>query len=124
MRIEIDGDRLALLGPKQLRVVRLDGGEIRKVGIAADTSVYYPTGALALGSAYVWIADKERHAVRVELATGERERFGWKLIDAVYEAPGQLLGLRLLDDRAHVAHERHLCVDTTAAGGNAALLAG
>ncbi|SIS50275.1 bifunctional proline dehydrogenase/L-glutamate gamma-semialdehyde dehydrogenase PutA [Phaeovulum vinaykumarii] len=27
-------------------------------------------------------------------------------------------------DAAHVAHERHLCVDTTAAGGNAALLAG
>jgi len=27
-------------------------------------------------------------------------------------------------DLAHVAHERHLCVDTTAAGGNAALLAG
>lgn len=27
-------------------------------------------------------------------------------------------------DRAHVLHERHLCVDTTAAGGNAALLAG
>ncbi|MDH2327712.1 bifunctional proline dehydrogenase/L-glutamate gamma-semialdehyde dehydrogenase PutA [Cereibacter sp. SYSU M97828] len=27
-------------------------------------------------------------------------------------------------DTAHVAHERHLCVDTTAAGGNAALLAG
>ena len=29
-----------------------------------------------------------------------------------------------LPDRAQVAHERHLCVDTTAAGGNAALLAG
>ncbi|WP_207100360.1 bifunctional proline dehydrogenase/L-glutamate gamma-semialdehyde dehydrogenase PutA [Paracoccus shandongensis] len=29
-----------------------------------------------------------------------------------------------LPDLAHVAHERHLCVDTTAAGGNAALLAG
>ncbi|MFV0474818.1 MAG: bifunctional proline dehydrogenase/L-glutamate gamma-semialdehyde dehydrogenase PutA [Pikeienuella sp.] len=27
-------------------------------------------------------------------------------------------------DKAHAAHERHLCVDTTAAGGNAALLAG
>ncbi len=27
-------------------------------------------------------------------------------------------------DLAHIAHERHLCVDTTAAGGNAALLAG
>ncbi|MTD98929.1 bifunctional proline dehydrogenase/L-glutamate gamma-semialdehyde dehydrogenase PutA [Paracoccus sp. YIM 132242] len=29
-----------------------------------------------------------------------------------------------MPDLAHVAHERHLCVDTTAAGGNAALLAG
>ena len=28
-----------------------------------------------------------------------------------------------MPDLAHVAHERHLCVDTTAAGGNAALLA-
>jgi RHH-type transcriptional regulator, proline utilization regulon repressor / proline dehydrogenase / delta 1-pyrroline-5-carboxylate dehydrogenase len=27
-------------------------------------------------------------------------------------------------DAAHVHHERHLCIDTTAAGGNAALLAG
>ncbi|MFV0303659.1 MAG: bifunctional proline dehydrogenase/L-glutamate gamma-semialdehyde dehydrogenase PutA, partial [Paracoccus sp. (in: a-proteobacteria)] len=27
-------------------------------------------------------------------------------------------------DQAHVAHERHLCVDTTAAGGNVGLLAG
>ncbi|MFV0333697.1 MAG: bifunctional proline dehydrogenase/L-glutamate gamma-semialdehyde dehydrogenase PutA [Tropicimonas sp.] len=27
-------------------------------------------------------------------------------------------------DKAHIMHERHLCVDTTAAGGNAALLAG
>ncbi|MEO0866776.1 MAG: hypothetical protein AAFY39_19850, partial [Pseudomonadota bacterium] len=25
-------------------------------------------------------------------------------------------------DRAHVLHERHVCVDTTASGGNAALL--
>ncbi len=29
-----------------------------------------------------------------------------------------------LPDLGHVTHERHLCVDTTAAGGNAALLAG
>ncbi|MEI2807846.1 MAG: bifunctional proline dehydrogenase/L-glutamate gamma-semialdehyde dehydrogenase PutA [Albidovulum sp.] len=28
-----------------------------------------------------------------------------------------------MPDRAHVAHERHVCVDTTASGGNAALLA-
>ncbi|MCP3969133.1 MAG: bifunctional proline dehydrogenase/L-glutamate gamma-semialdehyde dehydrogenase PutA [Rhodobacteraceae bacterium] len=29
-----------------------------------------------------------------------------------------------MPDPGHVAHERHLCIDTTAAGGNAALLAG
>ena len=29
-----------------------------------------------------------------------------------------------MPDLGHVAHERHLCVDTTASGGNAALLAG
>ncbi len=29
-----------------------------------------------------------------------------------------------MPDRGHVVHERHLCVDTTAAGGNAELLAG
>jgi RHH-type proline utilization regulon transcriptional repressor/proline dehydrogenase/delta 1-pyrroline-5-carboxylate dehydrogenase len=29
-----------------------------------------------------------------------------------------------MPDAGHVLHERHLCVDTTAAGGNAALLAG
>ena len=28
-----------------------------------------------------------------------------------------------LPDRAHVAHERHICIDTTASGGNARLLA-
>ncbi len=32
--------------------------------------------------------------------------------------------LTAMPDLAYVAHERHLCVDTTAAGGNAALLAG
>ncbi|WP_304616040.1 bifunctional proline dehydrogenase/L-glutamate gamma-semialdehyde dehydrogenase PutA [Paracoccus sp. (in: a-proteobacteria)] len=32
--------------------------------------------------------------------------------------------LTAMPDQAHVLHERHLCVDTTAAGGNAALLAG
>ncbi|QQM31634.1 bifunctional proline dehydrogenase/L-glutamate gamma-semialdehyde dehydrogenase PutA [Martelella lutilitoris] len=29
-----------------------------------------------------------------------------------------------MPDKAHVVHERHLCVDTTASGGNASLLAG
>ena len=39
--------------------------------------------------------------------------------------PGPILPLvTAMPDRAHAVHERHLCVDTTAAGGNAALLAG
>ena len=29
-----------------------------------------------------------------------------------------------MPDTGHVLHERHVCVDTTAAGGNAALLGG
>lgn len=31
--------------------------------------------------------------------------------------------ITMIPDAAHVLHERHLCVDTTAAGGNADLLA-
>ena len=41
------------------------------------------------------------------------------------EREGEIVPLiTAMPDLAHVAHERHLCVDTTAAGGNAALLAG
>jgi len=50
---------------------------------------------------------------------------GRVLAQALARRPGPLVPL-ITDkpDAAHVAHERHLCVDTTAAGGNAALLAG
>ena len=44
---------------------------------------------------------------------------------ALAARPGPIVPLiTAVPDRAHVLHERHLCVDTTAAGGNAALLAG
>ncbi|WEF25333.1 bifunctional proline dehydrogenase/L-glutamate gamma-semialdehyde dehydrogenase PutA [Paracoccus sp. S3-43] len=44
---------------------------------------------------------------------------------ALAERDGEIVQLVTgMPDLAHVAHERHLCVDTTAAGGNAALLAG
>ena len=44
---------------------------------------------------------------------------------ALADRDGEIVQLiTALPDLAHVAHERHLCVDTTAAGGNAALLAG
>ncbi|MBY0134780.1 bifunctional proline dehydrogenase/L-glutamate gamma-semialdehyde dehydrogenase PutA [Paracoccus yeei] len=44
---------------------------------------------------------------------------------ALADRDGEIVQLiTAMPDLAHVAHERHLCVDTTAAGGNAALLAG
>ncbi|QDA36604.1 bifunctional proline dehydrogenase/L-glutamate gamma-semialdehyde dehydrogenase PutA (plasmid) [Paracoccus liaowanqingii] len=50
---------------------------------------------------------------------------GRALAQALADRPGPLVALiTALPDRAHLCHERHLCVDTTAAGGNAALLAG
>ena len=43
---------------------------------------------------------------------------------ALAARPGPILPLIAgLPDAAHVLHERHVCIDTTAAGGNAALLA-
>jgi RHH-type proline utilization regulon transcriptional repressor/proline dehydrogenase/delta 1-pyrroline-5-carboxylate dehydrogenase len=44
---------------------------------------------------------------------------------ALAARPGPILPLLGgLPDLAHVAHERVICIDTTASGGNAALLAG
>ena len=44
---------------------------------------------------------------------------------ALADRPGPIIPLITgTPDAAHVLHERHLCVDTTASGGNAALLAG
>ena len=53
------------------------------------------------------------------------EAEGRALAQALADRDGEIVQLiTALPDLAHVAHERHLCVDTTAAGGNAALLAG
>ncbi len=50
---------------------------------------------------------------------------GRALAEALARRDGPLVPLITgVPDAAHVLHERHLCVDTTAAGGNAALLAG
>jgi RHH-type proline utilization regulon transcriptional repressor/proline dehydrogenase/delta 1-pyrroline-5-carboxylate dehydrogenase len=59
-------------------------------------------------SAVMWWGDTETgHAFSRALA----QRDG-PIIPLIVDSP----------DRAHVFHERHLCIDTTAAGGNAALL--
>ena len=54
---------------------------------------------------------------------------GWSEADArdyalaLAEREGPILPLiTALPDLGHIAHERHLCVDTTASGGNAQLL--
>ncbi|SEH91261.1 bifunctional proline dehydrogenase/L-glutamate gamma-semialdehyde dehydrogenase PutA [Paracoccus alkenifer] len=53
------------------------------------------------------------------------EAQGRAYAQALAEREGEVVQLITgMPDLAHVAHERHLCVDTTAAGGNAALLAG
>ncbi|MCG6883380.1 MAG: bifunctional proline dehydrogenase/L-glutamate gamma-semialdehyde dehydrogenase PutA [Silicimonas sp.] len=50
---------------------------------------------------------------------------GRGMAEALAGRDGALLPLvTAMPDKAYVLHERHLCVDTTAAGGNAALLAG
>ena len=59
-------------------------------------------------SAVIWWGDTETgHAFSRALA----QRNG-PIIPLIVDSP----------DRAHVFHERQLCIDTTAAGGNAALL--
>jgi len=59
-------------------------------------------------SAVIWWGDTETgHAFSRALA-----RRDGLIIPLIVDSP----------DRAHVFHERHLCIDTTAAGGNAALL--
>ncbi|WP_265500933.1 bifunctional proline dehydrogenase/L-glutamate gamma-semialdehyde dehydrogenase PutA [Paracoccus beibuensis] len=53
------------------------------------------------------------------------DEIGRALAQALSRRSGPLVALiTAMPDRAHLCHERHLCVDTTAAGGNAALLAG
>lgn len=50
---------------------------------------------------------------------------GRAMAQALARRDGPLVPLiAAMPDLAHLRHERHLCVDTTAAGGNAALLAG
>ena len=82
-------------------------------GVAVAAQGALPAAALATlapVSAVLWWGDApEGQAYAESLATRQGE-----IVQLVTALP----------DLAHVAHERHLCVDTTAAGGNAALLAG
>lgn len=53
------------------------------------------------------------------------DQTGRALAQALARRAGPILPLITgQPDTGHVCHERHICVDTTAAGGNAALLGG
>jgi RHH-type proline utilization regulon transcriptional repressor/proline dehydrogenase/delta 1-pyrroline-5-carboxylate dehydrogenase len=103
---------LLCLGPgapaadAQAKAVRALGG----VAVTADGCPADLLRRLGGFSAAVWWGESE----------GARP-----LRQALAARPGQILTLITgLPDRGHTRAERHVCVDTTAAGGNAALLAG
>jgi RHH-type proline utilization regulon transcriptional repressor/proline dehydrogenase/delta 1-pyrroline-5-carboxylate dehydrogenase len=93
------------LAEKQAAAVKALGG----CAIISEDDFVADDLAMAAGfSAVIWWGDTETgHAFSRALA----RRVG-PIIPLIVDSP----------DRAHVFHERHLCIDTTAAGGNAALL--
>lgn len=90
----------------QIAAVRALGGHA--VGVDGDLPPAALTRLRHL-SAVLWWGDED---------------LGRQYAAALAARGGEIVQLvTALPDLAHVAHERHLCVDTTAAGGNAALLA-
>ena len=106
-------DPVLCLGPgadaarTQAAAVEILGG--RAVRVEGNLSPEALSGLTGFSAALWWGDEARGRALAVALAA----------------RPGAILPLvAARPDQAHVAHERHLCVDTTAAGGNAALLAG
>ncbi len=91
----------------QVAAVAALGGDA--VGVDGPVPPQALTRLPAMAAALWWGDDAQGRAYAQALADRDGE-----IVQLVTGMP----------DLAHVAHERHLCVDTTAAGGNAALLAG
>ncbi len=87
-------------------VVGLGGAAVQVQGRLAPEALQ----RLSAFGAVIWWGD-EASARAYALALAEREG---PIVPLVTGRP----------DAAHVLHERHICIDTTAAGGNAGLLAG
>ncbi|PTV96651.1 L-proline dehydrogenase /delta-1-pyrroline-5-carboxylate dehydrogenase [Rhodobacter aestuarii] len=99
------------LGPSEAEIVA-QMGAVRALGGVAKRLDQVPTPEKIMEikdiSAVLWWGDAAK---------------GRAYAQAIALREGPLVPLiTSLPDRAHVMHERHLCVDTTAAGGNAALL--
>ena len=103
---------LLCLGPgratarMQAEAVRALGGHAIEADGLAPAAL---TGLPAFGGAFWWGGGEGGRAIARALAAREGP-----IVPLVTGMP----------DMAHAHHERHLCVDTTAAGGNAALLSG
>jgi RHH-type proline utilization regulon transcriptional repressor/proline dehydrogenase/delta 1-pyrroline-5-carboxylate dehydrogenase len=101
------------LGPGA-EVAKAQAEAVRQLGgraVAADGSVTVEvlTTLAPLGGVVWWGDEAQAQAFEAALATRE----------------GAILPLNLsAPDEAAVLSERHVCIDTTAAGGNATLLAG
>ena len=101
------------------------------LGPGADAAEAQAAAIRALGGAAVTVAGRLAPEALTTLSGfsaavwwGDAEQ-GRAYARALAAREGAILPLiTAAPDLAHVAHERHLCVDTTAAGGNAALLAG
>ncbi|WP_138468601.1 bifunctional proline dehydrogenase/L-glutamate gamma-semialdehyde dehydrogenase PutA [Poseidonocella sp. HB161398] len=99
------------LGPGAEAVAEQIAAVERLGGIAVGASGHVPAEALE------WLP-----GIAAVLSWGEDAAAQGR---ALAGRPGPLLALvTSMPDAAHVLHERHLCIDTTAAGGNAMLLAG
>ncbi|PTE19308.1 bifunctional proline dehydrogenase/L-glutamate gamma-semialdehyde dehydrogenase PutA [Phaeovulum veldkampii] len=101
---------LLCLGPGT-KTAAAQADAVRALGGRAVPAADLPAAALqTLGgfSAALWWGDAETGRAHAR---------------ALAARPGPILPLiGTLPDRAHVAHERVICIDTTASGGNAALL--
>ncbi|MBI1415956.1 MAG: bifunctional proline dehydrogenase/L-glutamate gamma-semialdehyde dehydrogenase PutA [Limimaricola sp.] len=91
---------------EQAAAVEALGGHAVQAGGAVDPAAL--TALAPLGAVLWWGEAKIGRAIEEALARREGP-----LVALVTSRP----------DAAHVLHERHVCIDTTAAGGNAALLA-
>ncbi|TPW29075.1 bifunctional proline dehydrogenase/L-glutamate gamma-semialdehyde dehydrogenase PutA [Martelella alba] len=104
---------LLCLGPgRAAALVQADAVEAlggKAVMVEGDADAEKIAALAGFSGCLWWGGDAE--AARFSKALAKREGAILPLITA-------------MPDRAHVLHERHLCVDTTASGGNAALLAG
>ena len=126
-------DEIFLPGPtgELNRLTRHQRGPILCLGPGAEAASAQAAAVVALGGQAVQASGAVSPKALETLTPlagvlwwGAAE-MGRAYAQALAVRPGPLVPLiTAKPDLAHVAHERHLCVDTTAAGGNAALLAG